>query len=142
MDKEKELLDAFHRFQNALVANDIQELDRLIAPDYRGFSLRGELEDRDAVLRAWKPGGVSMEDFSYTDLRVDIRGDVGILTGRGFVGGTYQGHRWEHNLRFCDLYSKTEEGWKIFLSHSVELAPGPEAESYPEGLPSHEPSTG
>ncbi|MGD2123578.1 MAG: nuclear transport factor 2 family protein [Gemmatimonadota bacterium] len=123
MSNEEGLLQAFHRFQNALLANDVGELDRLLAPDYRGFSLRGELETRDAVLKAWQPGGVSMDESSYTDLRGEVRGPVGIVTGYGYVAGTFAGQRWEHHLHFCDLYTKSEEGWQIFLAHAVEVEP-------------------
>jgi hypothetical protein len=123
MSTKDELLEAFHRFQDALVANDTDTLDRLMAPDYRGFSLRGELEDRDAVLEAWKPGGVCMNEVHYRSLEADIRGEIGILTGRGSVAGTFRGQPWGHDLHFCDLYIRTSQGWRILLSHSVETPP-------------------
>jgi hypothetical protein len=125
MSKEKMVLDTFYAFQNALLSNNIEELDRLLAPDYRGYSIRGELEGRQAVLDAWGPGGVSMDESSYENLEVEIRGDVGIVTGNGFVAGTFQGEGWQHHLHFCDLYLKIGGGWQVFLSHSVEIEPGP-----------------
>jgi hypothetical protein len=121
MTQDKELLDAFHRFQRALISNDTDELDRMMAPGYRGYSIRGELEDRTAVLEAWAPGGVYMDDFTYEDLRIEIRGEVGILTGKGFVSGDFMGNPWEHHLHFCDLYVKSEAGWQLFISHATEL---------------------
>lgn len=137
MHDKDDLLEAFHRFQQALLSNDVEELDRLLAQDYRGYSLRGELEAREAVLEAWKPGGITMDEFDYEELFADVRGNVGILTGNGFVGGSSQGARWQHHLHFCDLYEKTPEGWKIFLSHSVEI--GSDATS---PVPSEDESTG
>ena len=125
MPKEDKLLDTFHRFQFALISNDTEELGRLLAPGYRGYSLRGELEGRNAVLKAWGPGGISMDEFSYRDLRIDIRGEVGILAGNGFVAGSFQGEPWEHHLHFCDLYVNGPEGWQVLVSHSTELEAGP-----------------
>ncbi len=123
MLKRDGLLRAFHTFQNALLSNDTETLDQLMAPDYRGFSIRGELEDRQAVLDAWGPGGVSMDESSTEDLQLDIRGNVGIVTGNGFVRGTYQGEVWQHYIHFCDLYVETENGWRILLSHGTETNP-------------------
>ena len=123
MSKEEEVLEAFHRFQNALLSNDAEELNRLMAPDYRGFSLKGDMEPREMVLEAWKPGGISMDESSYRGLRAEVRGPVGIVTGNGYVSGTYEGHRWEHHLHFCDLYVNSDEGWQIFLAHAVEVEP-------------------
>ena len=93
MSERDDLLEAFHAFQNALLSNDSEVLDRLLAHDYRGFSIRGELEERQAVLDAWGPGGISMDESSYENLQVEIRGPVGIITGNGFVAGTFQGAR-------------------------------------------------
>ena len=121
MSQNEELLDAFHRFQRALISNDLGELNRRMAPGYRGYSIRGELEDRTAVLEAWAPGGVRMDEFTYEDLRIDVRGEIGILTGNGFVSGDFMGEPWEHHVHFCDLYVKSEMGWKVFLSHTTEV---------------------
>jgi hypothetical protein len=123
MSNEEELLKAFHRFQNALLSNDVEQLDGLLAPDYRGFSLRGELESRELVLEAWKPGGISMDESSYRELRAEVRGPVGIVTGYGYVAGTFQEHCWEHHVHFCDLYLHSKDGWQVFLAHAVEVEP-------------------
>jgi hypothetical protein len=122
--EKDDLLHAFRSFQDALLSNDLERLDRLLAPDYRGYSLRGELEEREEVLAAWGSGGIDMAESRYEDLQVDIRGEVGIITGIGFVAGSFQEEPWHHHLHFCDLYTKSEEGWQIFLSHAVELEPG------------------
>lgn len=121
MSQDEELLDAFHRFQRALISNDLGELDRMMAPGYRGYSLRGELEGRGLILEAWAPGGVRMDEFTYEDLRIEVRGEIGILTGNGFVSGDFMGEPWEHNVHFCDLYVKSEMGWQVFLSHTTEV---------------------
>lgn len=123
MSRKDELLEAFHRFQNALASNDVTELDALMAPDYRGYSIRGELEGRDMVLKAWKPGGISMIEFRHSDLQIDIRGEIGILTGHGYIRGSFQDTPWEHHLHFCDLYLEGNDGWRLLLSHAVEVHP-------------------
>ncbi len=123
MSKEDEVREAFDAFQNALASNDVPALDWLMAPDYRGYSLRGELEERQAVLDAWGSSALSMDESRYEEVHIDVRGEVGIVTGRGFVSGTFDGTGWEHYVHFCDLYVHSSVGWQILLSHSVEVTP-------------------
>lgn len=121
MSAEADVLKTFLRFRDALLANDVDTLDALLAPDYRGYSLRGELEARDLILQAYSPGTVTMDRFETDDLRVETFGVIGIVTGGGFVEGSTDGERWQHELRFCDIYRHGEEGWQLYLSHATPV---------------------
>ncbi|NNM03767.1 MAG: nuclear transport factor 2 family protein [Gemmatimonadetes bacterium] len=123
MSRKDEVREAFNAFQSALMSNNADALDRLMAPDYRGFSIRGELEDRQAVLDAWGSSSLSMEEWRHEGIEIEVRGEVGIVTGNGFVSGTFEGVGWEHHVHFCDLYVNSPSGWQVFLSHAVEVSP-------------------
>jgi ketosteroid isomerase-like protein len=119
MSREEALMATFHEFQDALFASDVEALDRILAQDYRGYNLRGDLEGREVVLGAYAPGGVSLETFEVRDLQVDVIGEVGIFTGTGYIAGSYDGESWEHHLRFCDIYVDRSGAWKLLLSHAT-----------------------
>lgn len=121
MSAEAEVLNSFFRFRDALLANDVATLDALLAPDYRGYSLRGELEGRDLILQVYASGSVTMERFETDDLRVETFGVIGIVTGGGVVEGSTSGERWKHELRFCDIYRHGEAGWQLYLSHATPV---------------------
>jgi hypothetical protein len=61
-----------------------------------------------------------------SDVQVEIFSEVGILTGKGYLAGTWEDQDWSHHLRFCDVYVKKESGWRLHLSHAtpMEEAPG------------------
>ena len=120
MSAEAEVQDCFHRFRDALLANDVLTLDVLLAPDYRGYNLRGEPEGRELILQAYSPGVVTMDRFETSDLRVEVFGEIGIVTGHGVVEGSAGGERWKHDLRFCDIYRHAGAGWQLYLSHATE----------------------
>ena len=120
MPTEAEVKECFYRFRDALLANDVDTLDALLAPDYRGYNLRGEPEGRDMILQAYSPGVVKMDRFDTNELRVEVWGAVGIVTGCGIVEGSAGGERWKHELRFCDIYRYGEVGWQLYLSHATE----------------------
>jgi len=121
MPTEADVLNTFHRFRDALLANDVDTLDRLLAQDYRGYNLRGELEGRELILQAYSPGIVTMDRFETDDLRVEVIGEVGIVTGCGIVEGTAGGERWKHDLRFCDIYRDGTAGWELYLSFATPI---------------------
>lgn len=122
MSAEADVLSTFYSFRDALLANDVDTLDALLASDYRGYNLQGGLEGRDLILQAYSPGVVTMDRFETSDLLVETFGDIGIITGLGSVAGSTGGERWEHDLRFCDIYRHREAGWQLYLSHATPLA--------------------
>lgn len=121
MTKEERVLGSFEAFRDALFASDVEVLDRILAEDYRGYNLRGDLEGREVVLGAYAPGAVSLEQFDVRELRVEVFGEVGIITGKGYVAGSFAGDGWEHHLRFCDIYVERGEEWILHLSHATPM---------------------
>lgn len=121
MSAKDEVLSTFQRFRDALYKCDTQELDRLLAQDYRGYNLAGHLEGRDLILEAYAPGRTVLERFETDELHVDVIGEVGILTGKGYISGHYEEEPWEHTLRFCDVYVRRDDGWQLFLTHATPM---------------------
>jgi ketosteroid isomerase-like protein len=121
VESKTEVLAAFHQFRDALLACDTAALNDLMTSDYRGYNLRGVLEGRDMVLDAYRPGETSLEEWEMDDLQVEVFSEVGILTGKGYVAGTWQGQPWSHHLRFCDIYVRRDGAWRLYLSHATPL---------------------
>lgn len=118
---QEAVLSVSSRFRDALFACDTETLETLLAEDFRSYNLRGELEDRTVVLEAYRPGVTELTDYEVTDLQVEVFTEVGILTGKGYVAGTWKGHPWSHHLRFCDVYVLRNGTWKILLSHATPM---------------------
>jgi hypothetical protein len=123
MSKEA-LLATFHRLRDALYACDTGTLDALLADGYRSYNLRGELEDRNVVLSAYRPGLAELTDFEISELQIEVFSEVGIITGKGFVAGKWRGEPWSHHLRFCDIYVDRDGSWQILLSQATPLKEG------------------
>jgi len=120
MSKEA-VLSVFHEFRDALFAQDTRTLDALLAEEYRSYNLRGELEDRDVVLTVYSPGGAVLKEFQVEELQIDVFSEVGIVTGKGYVEGTWEGQPWSHYLRFMDVYVHSDGRWKILLSQATPM---------------------
>jgi ketosteroid isomerase-like protein len=121
-DRES-LMAAFRAVQQGLLANDTETLRALYAEDFRSHSLRGEVEGRQAVLEAFGPAGVHLEMFEVEDLSVEVKGEVGILTGLGQMSGRADGAEFRHRVRFVDIFLWRGGRWRYWFSQSTEIVP-------------------
>lgn len=122
MDKKSELLETFYSIINALMTNNTNVIAALFSEDYRCFNLNGDIENRDLVLEVYKSGGVVLKKFDVKDLDITILGDVGIITGQGYISGVYESSTFEHSLRFLDVFIYRESKWQYFMSQNTEIA--------------------
>ena len=122
MKSEDEVLRSFDSIRKALMSNDVSSLETLFAHDYRGFNLRGGVDNRDLILQAYQPGNVKLDTFDVEEKRVEVIGDVGIVTGCGYLHGSYGGETWEHHIRFLDIFINREGRWLYYLSQGTEIS--------------------
>jgi len=125
-DRES-LLAAFHAVREGLLSNDVERLREIYAEDFRSHSVRGDVEGLEAVLEVFKPGGVRLDTFEVEDLTVEAKGEVGILTGLGLMGGRYENTEFRHRVRFVDIFLRRDGRWRYYFSQSTEVAPDPSA---------------
>lgn len=121
METEVKILACFHAFRDALMANDTDALDGLMTKGYRAYNLRGELEGRELVLETYGPGTTTLDTWEVSDLQVEVFTEIGILTGKGFLAGSWNGQGWSHHLRFCDVYVREDGVWRLHLSQATEM---------------------
>lgn len=73
------------------------------------------------ILEAYQPGAIKLEYFEVIDQNAEVFGGVGIISGTGYVKGSYGEHEFEHHIRFTDIYLSRDGKWRCFRSHATEL---------------------
>lgn len=121
MNKTESLLQASENIRQALLNNDPAALVNLISDDYCGIDPNGGEQDRDMMLEAYGPDGVQLETFETSDVTTRVLGDVGLVMGVGVINGSYEEHRFEHNLRFLDVYVHQDSVWRLCVSQVTEI---------------------
>jgi ketosteroid isomerase-like protein len=106
---------------SALKACDTQVLDQILAQDYRGYDIRGQAEDRELILETFCPGTATLDELRTEDCRIEVFGEVGLITGKGSITGTWMGHSWSHRVRFSDLFLHREGSWQLYSSQMTEM---------------------
>ena len=124
MEDEKILLDVFEKFRKALFDCDVQTLQGLIAEDYIGYGPNGHPQDRKVTLEAYQQGGVQLDTYDVEGVEVRIAGEIGIITGTGYIHGTFAEAEFEHDLRFLDIYIVRDGSWRLYLSQVTPLVSG------------------
>ena len=118
---EEGLLKTFENFKKALFTCDRHKLDQIIAADYRGFTIYGSFEDRTTILNAYGDNQIKLENYDVQDMQAEIIGEIGIISGLGYIRGSYDGYVFEHHVRFLDIYRFRKRIWQLYLTQITEL---------------------
>lgn len=100
---------------------DSDALEKLIAQDYRGFDPQGQAQNKDMILEAYRPGGVQLHAYDVEELETRIIESVGIIMGKGRILGQYGEYRFEHYVRFVDVYVHRDGHWLLYYSQVTPL---------------------
>ena len=121
MNEKDSLLDAFYKMRDALFFNDVQKLKELMDEDYIGYDPEGNPQDLKMTLEAYQPGAAKLDRYDVEEVETKKIGEVGIVTGKGYIHGTFAECEFEHELRFLDLYILREGKWILYLSQVTPL---------------------
>ena len=118
---EESVLEVWRKVRQALLERDGDALELWIAGDYRGYGPGGELQDKEMTLQAYGVDGVQLETYEVDDMKVDVVGEIGIITGRAVIRGMWQMEAFDHDLRFLDVYVQRSGRWQLWISQVTEM---------------------
>ncbi|MER7209854.1 nuclear transport factor 2 family protein [Streptosporangium sp. NPDC000239] len=117
-----ELYEAERRLQAAMLAGDVEELDRLLddrlvftgPPDGACHPQAKQLDlDNHRSLRQ------VMTKLVEEDLTVVVAGTTGVTCFLGTLEGTFAGEPFASRLRYTRTWAHTDEhGWRIMAAHA------------------------
>jgi hypothetical protein len=116
------LVATSERFRQAMFTNDVRLLETLIADDHLGYDPAGNVQDKKMSVEAYQPGCAKLDKYDVDQLDVRVLGEVGIITGRGYIHGDFAGAQFEHHLRFMDIYVYRTGTWQLYLSQVTPIA--------------------
>ena len=120
MSDTEKLIECSKAIKTALMSNDMVALKKLYSEDFQGFSINGDVETLDVILEAYQPGAVKLKSYEVIDQKAEVFGEVGIISGTGYVNGSHGEHEFEHRLCFTDIYLFRDGTWKCYRSHATE----------------------
>ena len=104
-------------FNTAMISNDISEIADCIADEWVLVTPEVGPVSRDGMLAAIGSGVLSHDTMTKQIVRVEVYGDVAVVTGRGRNTGMFKGQPIEADEWITDVYRKVESRWLCVLTH-------------------------
>ena len=82
-----------------------------LSDDYVRITSSGELQTKAELIESMKKRGTYIEPYETGDVRIHAYGSTVIVTGRIVQRHKEAGERVVAELRYSDVWIKTEEGW-------------------------------
>ncbi|HKR26414.1 MAG TPA: nuclear transport factor 2 family protein [Acidobacteriaceae bacterium] len=101
------------QWRNALVTNNVGQMDHLLADDYIGITSNGTVETKTQALDQRRAGTVRITKLDLTDTHVRVYGDTAVVTSLADVEGTNGASNISGEYRYTRVYARRLGQWKI-----------------------------
>jgi len=117
MTAEEELLKLEKEFAEAIVKNDLEGVERLVANDWIIIGPDGEIVERVRFFEVIKSGAMTHDTMESEDFRIRIYGDSAVVTGITRAKGKFMGQEFSTQERASDVFVKRDGRWQCVLTH-------------------------
>jgi ketosteroid isomerase-like protein len=114
-----ELLAVDNKRYEAMIARDINALERLLADELLYTHSTGNTDTKQQYLETIRSGYVQYRSSEVDDLVFRQHGDVGMLMGRARIGATIGGTDRVLENRFFASWVKDDGQWKLLAWVSI-----------------------
>ena len=81
----------------------------------------GSFETKDDILKHFKPGGIKLSEYDVSETGYEVFSEIGIVSGKGFIAGSYEEHEFHHKVLFIDIFKYIDHSWRYFKSQITEI---------------------
>jgi hypothetical protein len=100
---EQQILEAEEQLRQAMLATDLEALDRLLAPELMFTSHLGQLLRKEDDLAAHRSGMVKIDELIPSERHIQIHGDVAVVSVRVHLSGSYADTPSQGNFGFTRI---------------------------------------
>jgi ketosteroid isomerase-like protein len=146
-DAKRQVEALEEQWRTAQLAGDVDAMDRLLADDYIGISMSGQVTTKTQQLDRARSRKLVLTRLDLGEMQIKLVGSIAIVTSRVQVEGTNDGMPVQGTFRYTRVYQRLPSGvWKItsFEATRVPESGGfhgnPSGEAKPDKAPPAEPS--
>jgi len=114
---EEELLRVEKEFAEAIVKNDLEGIERLVADDWIIIGPDGEIVERARFFEVIKSGAMTHDTMESEDFRIRVYADSAVVTGITRTKGKFMGQEFSTEERATDVFVKCDGRWQCVLTH-------------------------
>ena len=101
-------------WKDAVLHQNVQAMDALLADDYIAISANGTLQDKEQAMQNLKSDKAQFKSIDFADRKVRFYGQTALVTSRAEVNGVTPEGDISGSYRFTRVYVRDgPRGWKI-----------------------------
>ena len=102
------------QWRAAQLAGDVTEADRMLADDYVGINVTGQVNTKAQFLSRMRNHTLQLTRIDTKERKIRLYRDVAVVTVRASVQGTSEGLPVNGNFRYTRIYHRLASGaWQI-----------------------------
>jgi hypothetical protein len=109
----KEIATLEQRWRQAIVTNNVAEMNNLLSNDYIGITSNGTVENKAQALAQRRAGTVSIAKLDLSDIHIRIYGNTAVVTSVADLVGSNGDSDISGKYRYTRVYALRRGGWKI-----------------------------
>lgn len=109
----KEIDTLEQQWRQAILTNNVGELDRLLADDYIGITSNGTVETKAQDLAERRAGTIRITELDLSDMHIRVYGDTAVVTSKAQLQGTNGASDIGGEYRYTRVYTRRLGQWKI-----------------------------
>jgi ketosteroid isomerase-like protein len=142
-DVKKEVEALEEQWRKAQLAGDLTTMDRMLADDFIGISMSGQVNTKAQQLERVRTRKLMVSKIDLSDMKVKLVGSVAIVTSQADVEGTSEGASVKGMYRYTRVYQRRPSGeWKITSFEATRIQPRRADRERPSGTPEPAPAPG
>jgi Domain of unknown function (DUF4440) len=114
---QREILQIEDRMKQAIMASDLDVLDRIYAENMM-WTARGELLTKAQVFADFRSGRLRNNSLEHSNVRVRVYGNTIVLTGKSASQLVFEGKVLNTPRTFSDAFVKLDGRWQL-VAHAV-----------------------
>ena len=123
-DVKKEVEALEEQWRKAQLAGDVGTMDKMLAEDFIGISMSGQVNTKAQQLERVKTRKLVVNKIELSDMKVKLVGSVAIVTSQADVEGTSEGASVKGMYRYTRVYQRSPSGeWKITSFEATRIHP-------------------
>lgn len=110
------------RLRLAMLASDCPVLGELISPELIFTNHLGQVCGKQDDLSMHRDGLLKLHTLEPSEVRVQAKGDLAVVSVRMKVGGTFNNTAFQEDLRYTRVWEFSGDGrWEILTGHSSRV---------------------
>jgi len=107
----------------AVLHGDVKALDSLLADDATILWGDGTADDKASTLELFRSGRLRYRQLEYDNTRVQMYGDVVVVTGKARVQAQSGEQALEHVARVTRVYTRKQDRWRLVMRQTTRVEP-------------------